>query len=173
MAEAAAAKPAKQTKPMIQTILLGVVILLLLGDLSLRGIAYFKTPKAEAASAQGDAPANEKRPQAAETPEVKAAVALEPFLVNLADKDSVRFVKASFQLGFADEKASEEFPKNKAVLAAARDSIISMLSSLTAEDVLSIEGKTKLREEIKRRVNEVSHEFAVQNVYIVEFVVQM
>jgi flagellar protein FliL len=173
MAEPAETKAARKSKPILQTALLSIVALFLAGDLALRGIAFFKAPQAEAPPVQGERADAGKKAASPEKTTIKTAVALEPFLVNLADKDSVRFVKASFQLGFAEAKAAEEVPNNKAVLAATRDSIISLLSSLTSEDVLSNEGKAKLREEIKRRVNALSPEFEVKDVYIVEFVVQM
>ena len=35
---------------------------------------------------------------------VKSTLGLEPFLVNLADKGEVRFVKATFRIGLAGEK---------------------------------------------------------------------
>jgi flagellar protein FliL len=173
MADAADTKTTGKSKPIVQTVLLGIVALFLAGDVTLRGIAFFRAPKAEATPGKVEQVEPDKKGAPPEKPQIKAAVALEPFLVNLADRDSVRFVKASFQLGFAEAKAAEEVPNNKAVLAAARDSIITLLSSLTSEDVLSNEGKSKLREEIKRRVNAVSHDFEVKDVYIVEFVVQM
>ncbi len=101
---------------------------------------------------------------------VKATLALEPFLVNLADTDEIRFVKTTFQLGLAEDPGEEV--KEPAV-AAMRDSIISLLSSKTAEQILTPEGKDKLREEIRSRVNAITPKAKVLEVYIVDFVVQL
>lgn len=102
---------------------------------------------------------------------VKAMMPLEPFLVNLADSDDVRFVKTTFQLGLAEEP--EESATKAATVAAIRDSIISLLSSKKAEQILSPQGKESLRQEIRTRINELSPETKVLEVYIVDFVVQL
>jgi flagellar protein FliL len=103
--------------------------------------------------------------------EVKATLPLEPFLVNLADSDEVRFVKTTFQLGLAEEPTEEM--KNGAAIAAIRDSIISLLTSKKSEQILTPEGKDVLRHEIRSRVNSISPKTKVLEVYIVDFVVQL
>jgi flagellar protein FliL len=102
---------------------------------------------------------------------VKATLALEPFLVNLADTDESRFVKGTFQLGLAEELSEKE--KDTVAIAAMRDSIITLLSSKTADQILTPQGKDKLREEIRTRVNVVSPQVKVLEVFIVDFVVQL
>jgi flagellar FliL protein len=54
-----------------------------------------------------------------------------------------------------------------------RDTIISLLSSQTSAQILSPEGKNKLREEIRDRINAVAPKAKVQEVFIVEFIVQL
>lgn len=103
--------------------------------------------------------------------EVKATLALEPFLVNLADSEEVRFVKTTFQLGLAEEPNEEV--KSGAAIAAIRDSIISLLTSKKSEQILTPEGKEALRQEIRSRVNSISPKTKVLEVYIVDFVVQL
>jgi flagellar FliL protein len=146
-------------------ILAGVTLLLLLGGGGFWGFKYYK----------GSKPAEAPKPGKEETKksEMKSTLHLEPFLVNLADKDSVRFVKVTFQLGLADEALGEELSKEPVVLAAARDAIISLLSSKTAEEILSPEGKNKLREEVRNRVNAILHKGKIGEVYITDFVVQL
>lgn len=103
--------------------------------------------------------------------QVKAVLALDPFLVNLADAEESRFLKATFQLGLAEEATEEA--KNTVVIAAVRDSIISLLSSKTADQILTSAGKEKLREEIRVRVNSISPKMKVLEVFIVDFVIQL
>lgn len=106
---------------------------------------------------------------------VESTLNLEPFLVNLADKEAVRFVKVTFRLGLSvDEKEVEEkLSKNNVFLAQTRDSIISLLTSKTSEDMLTAEGKEKLRQEVQARVNAFLSKGKVMEVYIVDFVVQL
>ena len=102
---------------------------------------------------------------------VKATLPLDPFLVNLADTDQIRFVKTTFQLGLAE--VPKEEGKDPVAIAAIRDSIISLLSSKKAEQILTPEGKETLRQEIRSRVNALSPKTKVLEVYIVDFVVQL
>ena len=152
--------PAKSKKLFI---LIGLVVLVLVGG----GTAFMTLPFTKGARAAlwnmtKSAPKKE---------EVKATLALEPFLLNLADTDEVRFVKATFQLGLA--KAPDEEMKSGATIPAIRDAIISLLTSKRAEQVLSQEGKELLRNEIRTRINSISPHTKVLEVYIVDFVVQL
>ena len=53
-----------------------------------------------------------------------------------------------------------------------RDAIIRIMSGKTAQDILSVEGKEKLREEVKDGVNNAMGSEDVVNVYFTEFIVQ-
>jgi flagellar FliL protein len=149
-------------------ILIGIAAFLLIaGGAAFWAIPYFRgTGKASA-----DAKGGHSGKAAAE--QVKATLALEPFLVNLADTEESRFVKSSFQLGLTEELSEKEKEKDSVAIAAMRDSIITLLSSKTADQILTPQGKDKLREEIRQRVNAVSSEIKVVEVYIVDFVVQL
>jgi flagellar protein FliL len=175
------AKPKIESKPIIESkpeaepakksgkrwILIGaaVLVLMIAGGTAFWAIPHFRgTGKTSA-----DAKAKSAEKPAVEP--VKAMLALEPFLVNLADVDESRFVKASFQLGLAEEIG--EKGKDTVAIAAMRDSIITLLSSKTADQILTPEGKDMLRKEIGARVNAVSPQMKVLEVFIVDFVVQL
>jgi flagellar protein FliL len=106
---------------------------------------------------------------------VESTLNLDPFLVNLADKEATRFVKVTFRLGLSlDEKEVEEkLSKNNVFLAQTRDAVISLLTSKTSEEVLTPDGKEKLRQEVQTRVNAFLSKGKVMEVYIVDFVVQL
>jgi flagellar FliL protein len=163
-------KTKAKPKLSISWILVGILSLIVAGDLALRGVLYFKGTSTVAASNAGEKgkPAS---PAAPKKQEVKSTMDLEPFLVNLADKEEIRFVKATFKLGLPDDNS--ESAKEGVVTASLRDSIISLLSSKTAEQILSPEGKDKLREEIRNRINSLAPKLKVQEVFIVDFVVQL
>jgi len=94
-------------------------------------------------------------------------VPLEPFIVNLQVKGS--FLKTVIQLEFGDPGQPGTF---EADLPKVRDSIIRTLSSKQAQDILSIEGKERLREEVKNSVNNAIGSEDVVNVFFTEFIVQ-
>jgi flagellar FliL protein len=156
-------------------ILITVLALAALGEAGRRTWIYFKGTRSVQAAGQsgkgGAGPSAEAHSSRGE--EVKVTAGLDPFLVNLADPQAVRFVKVTFQLGMTGD--SEEFSKNPVAIAAARDAIISLLSAKTSEQILTVEGKDKLRKEVRDRVNSIlgASKTKVQNVYIVEFVVQL
>ena len=104
---------------------------------------------------------------------VQSTMNLDPFLVNLADKEAVRFVKVTFRLGMNEKGLEEEIGKDNVFLAAARDSIISILTSKMSDEILTKEGKDKLRQEVQARINAVLPKGKVLEVYIVDFVVQL
>jgi flagellar protein FliL len=112
----------------------------------------------------------EKSGQESRNARVKAILPLDSFLVNLADAENICFVKATFQLGLEEEWTEES--KNSVAIASMRDSIISLLSSKTAQQIMTSQGKDKLREEIRSRMNGVSPKKVIE-VYIVDFVVQL
>jgi len=151
-------------------IMIVALVVLIAGGLTL-GLAYFKGARLVFEQQEED---SEKmpveRPSHEVKPVVKTTFSLEPFLVNLADKDSVRFVKTSFQLGLAEEPEEKNVEK---VVPAIRNAIITLLSAKTAEQILTPQGKDKLREQVRTRVNAVSPGMEVVEVYIVDFVVQL
>jgi flagellar FliL protein len=94
---------------------------------------------------------------------------LDPFIVNLADEDGRRYVKATLQVAFYDAEVPPEFRRR---LPQARDLLLTLLSSKTFADVRTPEGKAVLRDEIVSRLNTVLNEDAVKAVYFTEFIVQ-
>lgn len=134
------------------------------------GISYFKGARF-VFELQEEVPEQEVKEYSSEKNKpVKVTFALDPFLVNLADRENVRFLKTSFKLGLAEEPDERNVENT---VAAIRDSIITLLSSKTAEQVLTPQGKDKLRKQVRSRVNAVSPGFEVVEVYIVDFVVQL
>ncbi len=156
-------------------IVIAVLALVAAGEAGRRTWPYFQAAKSVKAAGETDkgVAGSAANTHSEKGEEVKVAAGLDPFLVNLADPQAVRFVKVTFQLGMTGE--SEQFSKNPVAIAAARDAIISLLSAKTSDQILTVEGKNKLRQEVRDRVNSVlsASKARVQSVYIVEFVVQL
>jgi flagellar FliL protein len=162
---------ATKGKPGKKLILVGAIVLLVTGGVAFFAVPHFKGARQAAPESKNGSSLKEDKTPVGKHEKVKATLDLEPFLVNLADTDEIRFVKTTFKLGLAEELNEET--KSPIVMAAMRDSIITLLGSKTAEQILTPEGKDKLREEIRARVGEVSSKIKVLEVYIVDFVVQL
>ena len=166
--EQAATAEQKPRSKKLWFILIGVVILGGAGALGYRMVF----PAGPTKSHPGSDSQQEAAAQATgKMSDVKSTLTLDSFLVNLADKEDMRFVKAQFQLGMAEPAA--ELPKDPVILAATRDAIISLLSAKRSDEILTPEGKQELRKEIRNRVNAILPKGKVNEVYIVDFVVQL
>lgn len=94
---------------------------------------------------------------------------LEPFIINLAGDGGKRFLKLTMVLEISNEKLSEEIT---ASLPKIKDSILILLSSKAFEDIYTVSGKFKLRDEITSRINGFLVTGHLRNVYFTEFVIQ-
>ena len=117
----------------------------------------------------------EAKKEAAKAEELKQAAklgivtALDPFIVNLLDEAGKRYLKVTMQLELDSEMLNEEISNKMPQI---KDSIITVLSSKNTDDLLTVDGKFKLKEQIQTRVNVLLKTGVVKNVYFVEFVIQ-
>ena len=74
-------------------------------------------------------------------------VPLDPFTVNLADKEVDRFAQIGITLEVADPKFADQL---KAYMPAIRNNVLIVLSHKTSAELLSVEGKEQLAKEIRR-----------------------
>ena len=98
---------------------------------------------------------------------VPAVMPLDTFIVNLQVKGS--FLKVTVQLEFAEPELPPTIEHDTPRI---RDAIISVLSAKAAPELLSADGKEKLREELKRAVNDALHSEDVTKVFFTEFIIQ-
>jgi flagellar FliL protein len=153
MSAAAAAEdavvPAKKGSKKLIIIIAAVAVLLLGGG----GAAFFvmkkKQAEAEAMEEDGEAPAAEKahakKKDDHKTP--PTFVALDPFTVNLTDKEQERYAQIGVTLEVDDAHFAEEM---KAYMPAIRAGILMVLAHKSAAELLEREGKEKLAREIMR-----------------------
>lgn len=109
-----------------------------------------KKPPAEDGEEGEDAhPAKEEpaKKDAAKKDHPPTFVPLDPFTVNLADKDVDRFAQIGISLEIDDPKIADQL---KAYMPAIRGNILMLLSHKVAADLLSREGKLQLAKEINR-----------------------
>lgn len=154
---AAAAAPAdaeapKKGKKKLIIIIAAVLLLVLVGG----GGAFFMMKKKadEAAAEEGEdghaKPAKvekkkEKKKEDHAAPPV--FVPLDPFTVNLADRDADRYAQIGITLEVEDAKTGDQI---KAFLPAIRNNILMVLAHKTSAQLLERKGKEKLAREVRR-----------------------
>ena len=180
--KAAAGAAPKKSKMMLIIILLSVVVA---GGGGFFGWRYFKakadtTAHANASGHGEEESDDEEKPKKSKKKkkekekghEEGATVNFEPFLVNLADKEASRYVKTSIRLLVANKESAESIAKGETLMPRMRDTILTLLSAKTAEEMTSNEGKEKLKKEILEKVNEYLPEDGAEDLFFTDFVVQ-
>ena len=104
--------------------------------------------------------------------DVKSVVEIPPFIVNLADSDSPRYLRMTVSLGIGGEDGAEAKPE-PLFLTRVKNAMLAVLTTKSSEDVLSAEGKTKLRKELLKAAQAASEEPHVEAIYITDFIVQL
>ncbi|MBK6852063.1 MAG: flagellar basal body-associated FliL family protein [Burkholderiales bacterium] len=152
---AAAAPPAGDApvaakKGSKKLIIIIVAVVLLLAAAGGGAIFLMKKNAADEESADGDeaaprAHAVERKKDAHKTP--PTFVPLDPFVVNLADRDQERYAQIGLTLEIDDAHFADEL---KAYMPAIRNGILMILAHKTSEELLAREGKEKLAAEVLR-----------------------
>ena len=91
------------------------------------------------------------------------------FVVNLLSESGNRFLKVSIDLELSDPKLQPEMDHKKSLI---RDIIIRTFSSKTFEEISTLKGKDKLKDEVLDKFNENLSDGQVKNIYFTDFVVQ-
>lgn len=106
-----------------------------------------------------------------EDADVKNIVELQPFIVNLADKDDPRYLRTTIILGISGD-AGESKP-DPIFTTRVRNAMLAILTTKTSEELLTVEGKTVLRKELLHAAQAASEEPKVEAIYITDFIVQL
>jgi flagellar FliL protein len=152
----AAAQPAKAGK-------LKKIVLLVLPVLLLGGGAgwWFLRP----------APAEAKEEEEVSL-EALGVLPMDAFLVNLTDEGGNRFLKATIQLVFETQEDADLVKESEPLKSHARSVVLELLTEQSAPDLVTAEGKSKLKDAIKTKVSSVLTKHKVVDVLFSEFVVQ-
>lgn len=108
-------------------------------------------------------------------------------IVNLADQGTMRYLKTTIVLELLDPagkltvpKTGEEYKKKqeelakelKGPLTVIDDQITLVLTAKASSELMSPEGKQRLRDELRERLQKSLHEFRIANVYFTDFIIQ-
>ena len=148
-------KPKKSKKKLIIIIAGALLILLVSGYFAYTMLLSKKGVAEEAGNKKGG------------KEEKATLVALDPFVLNLAEQG--RFLKVTIHFELADASYQHMVENNIPQL---KDAIIILLSSKSVEAIASPEGKIQLKDELLLRANQTIGKDVIRNLYFTEFVMQ-
>jgi flagellar FliL protein len=156
-------------------LLFGTIGLLLLGGGGAGAWWWFSRHAAAQAAAPADAKGHETDAQAAAGHadlSDSGVLTLEPFLVNLADPDAPRFLRATLALVIADKAHAEHLAEDAVAKARIRSAVLELLATQKSGDLVTPEGKAALKKAIVTSSAAIVTEAKVVDVLFSEFVVQ-
>ncbi len=111
-----------------------------------------------------------KAAKAKEDKEPLTVLALEPFIVNLADPSGKRYLKLSLTIDCKSEDTKTLLEGKMPII---RNDLLLLLTSKSFADISSMDGKIRLRNEVLLKINAaLGGTGEVHAVYFTEFVVQ-
>ncbi len=143
MSAAIAALGASLKKGRMKIVLIMAVLLLLLGAAAL--VVSRSVVPVDDEDAEFEAE-HQAKPGAYDAKSAPVFVQLDAFTVNLADRDSDRFIQVSVTLEVVDPKAAEQI---KAFMPVIRNNILLVLTNKTSDAVREPAGKRRLAAEIR------------------------
>jgi flagellar basal body-associated protein FliL len=100
---------------------------------------------------------------------VKSTLHLDTFVLNVADPEQRAYLRVGIDLGLNREPKHGEEP---VPVAAVRDTILGVLSQTKVDDLLTPAGKTKLKDDLLRALQQKTPKLGVEEVYFTEFLIQ-
>jgi flagellar basal body-associated protein FliL len=98
----------------------------------------------------------------------KSTLHLETFVVNLSDHEQRSYLRVGIDLGLGRELGKGENPP----VALVRDAILGVLAQCRADELLTPQGKDRLKQGLLRTLQERAPALNVQEVYFNEFLIQ-
>jgi len=115
--------------------------------------------------------AQRERPNAsAASPQVKSVLHLESFVLNLNDPGQKAYLRVGVDLGLQSEFKNGE--GGAPPVALVRDTIVGVLTLWKPDELLTTEGKTKLKDDLLHALQQRAPELGVEEVYFTEFLIQ-
>ena len=152
---------------------MGMIIGIIVGLLVLGGggyyayVNFFQEKPVEEKPAEGEE--GEGEGEVEEDIKLGVMFSMDPFVVNLAGSEGKRFLKVTISLELSTPEVNLELNEN---IQKITDSILVLLSSKAFEDVYSVQGKFKLKDEITTRVNRFLVVGHIKDAYFTEFISQ-
>jgi flagellar FliL protein len=160
--EKAAAPKAEKKSPMgLIALVLGFLLVAVIAG---GGWFLFHSKK----SAEAAAPATAAAAPSASG--VKSLMHLESFVINLEDEQGSGYLRVGIDLGLENE--IKEGPESKTYESQVRDVILETLGKRSADELLTADGKAKLKEDLLKAIQTKVPEIHCHEIYFTEFLVQ-
>lgn len=157
---------------MRKLLLFGTIGLLLLGGSGAGAWWWFTRSAAAQAATPAEGTDHEKAEAEHADLSDSGVLALEPFLVNLADADSPRFLRATLGLVVLDKEQALHLSEDAVAKARVRSAVLELLATQRSSDLVTPEGKAALKKAILKSSAAIVTEAKVVDVLFSEFVVQ-
>jgi len=149
--DATPAPTAKGGKKKLIIIIAAVAIVLVGGGVAAMVLLKKKPADTEATEAEdGGGPAKHSTAAKHDPSHPPVFVPLDPFTVNLADRDAERYAQVGITLEIEDAHLGDQI---KAYMPAIRNQILMVIADRTAADLLGRDGKTQLAERVRRETS--------------------
>jgi flagellar protein FliL len=149
----------------------GVIVIALVAGLALGAGGYLVMTRRAHANGK-----KETKPEATSKPQDAAPVALlslDPFVVNLADPDHSSYLRVQVTLGLDKAlPATNGEEKDSPFTPVVRDTILSIITTCQSGQLLSDDGKKKLKEQLLTAIQRRAPQLGVVHVYFTDFLIQ-
>lgn len=173
-------KPAASAEPAASSGKNPLLMILMVVNIAAMGVVAFfqwrfmdmesKKPDLTQLMKEDKAPVSEEaagEQKATEIVKKENLLTLDSFTVNLAQGEGPRrYVRLDAVLKMSEDAKAPEFEARKPQI---RDTIISILNTKRADDLLKKEGKSFLKEEIKASINSFLVDGRVEDIYYISF----
>lgn len=156
-AKPAAPAPAKSRK----TLFIAIAALVVLGGGGGAYWTFFRSAPPEVAAEEEKEPT---RPA--------AIVNFDPFVVNLSDPGTPRFLRVTLALVVNGKEQADEFEDDAVIRMKVRSALLEMLSQQKASVLITPEGRTELQKQIVELAGHNAEELMITDVLFSEFIVQ-
>ena len=146
-ADAGIAPAAKGKKKLLVIVAAALLVVLAGGGAAVFYLKKQAAAAAAAAEAEDDEGIVAAKPAKGDAPVLPTFLPLEPFVVNLADKEADRYAQIGITLEIDDPKVADQL---KAYMPAIRNGILMVLAHKTSTELLQRAGKVALADEIMR-----------------------
>ena len=97
---------------------------------------------------------------------------LDPFVVNLADRDQRIYLRVGIDLGIPASARTGKSAESAASTSLIRDTLLEILMVASSDQLATAEGKRKLKEQMLQRLNTRAPGVNAREIYFTEFLIQ-
>lgn len=149
-------------------IIIAILLAMIVGGGGTGGFFFWRTRVVKGQSSHNSE--SKKESHDGNEQEVTEVVELAPFIVNLADKEEPKYLRMTVSLGLGEGTGEKPDPL---FMTKVRNAILAIVTTKTAEEILTVEGKTELRKEMLSAARSVVDKPSVHAIYITDFIVQL